>query len=147
VTARPSVLFACNLNRVRSPMAAALVGLRYGAAVIVDSCGLRAAEAVDPFAAAVIEELGGDIEAYRPKAFDDLDGQAFDLVISLSPEAHHRAVELARRNGTEIEYWAVPDPTLVDGSREQRLAAYRDARDVLDRRIAERLGRPATFGG
>jgi protein-tyrosine-phosphatase len=148
VTVRPSsVLFACNYNKVRSPMAASLVRLRYGEAVQVDCCGLRAADAVDPFAVAVIDELGLDLTDYQPKAFADLDGRAYDLVISLTPEAHHRAVEMARGDGVDIEYWPTPDPTLVEGSREQRLTAYREARDGLEARIVARFGRPTGFGG
>lgn len=148
VPARPlSVLFACNLNRVRSPMAAALVRLRYGEAIQVESCGLRAADSIDPFAVAVIDELGLDLSDYQPKAFDQLDGRDFDLVISLTPEAHHRAVEMARGGATEIEYWPAADPALVEGSRDQRLAAYRETRDALEQRIIGRFGRPAGFGG
>jgi protein-tyrosine-phosphatase len=142
-----SILFACNLNRVRSPMAAALMRRRYGAAVTVDSCGLRAADSVDPFAVAVLDELGVDISTHEPKSFDDLESEAFDVVVSLTPEAQHRAVELARDRSVEIEYWPVLDPTLTEGSRDQRVEAYRAARDELDRRILARFGRPSTFGG
>jgi protein-tyrosine-phosphatase len=142
------VLFACNLNRVRSPMAAALMRRRYGQAVVVDSCGLRPADEVDPFVVAVMDEIGLDLEHHKPKGFADLDEDAvFDVVVSLTPEAQHRAVEMARGGPVEIEYWPTFDPTLVEGSREQRLDAYRQVRDELDRRLLERFGRPSTFGG
>jgi protein-tyrosine-phosphatase len=145
---RPAaVLFACNLNRVRSPMAAALLRRRYGQAVFADSCGLRPAEAVDPFAVAAMDEIGVDIEEHRPKGFDELEDGSFDLVVSLTPEAQHRAVEMARGRAVELEYWPTFDPTLASGSREQRLEAYRQVRDELDRRLLERFGRPSTFGG
>ena len=93
-----AVLFACNFNRVRSPMAEALLKMGYGDRVFVDSVGLRrepGEKEVDPFAAAVIDEIGGDLAGFRPKVFDDLEDESFDLVISLTPEAQHRAVELA----------------------------------------------------
>ena len=145
---RPStVLFACNLNKVRSPMAAALMRRRYGAAVYVDSCGLRAADMVDPFAVAVLDELGVDISEHEPKSFEAVEDQSFDLVVSLTPEAQHRAVERARGQAVDIEYWPVMDPTLTEGSRDQRIEAYRQTRDELDRRLLERFGRPSTFGG
>lgn len=145
---RPAaVLFACNLNRVRSPIAQALTRLRYGQAIHADSCGLRPGEAVDPFAVAVLDELGLDIADHRPKGFDELADRPFDLVVSLTPEAHHRAAEMTRGQGVEMEYWPTFDPTLVEGSREQRLEAYREVRDAIDRRLLERLGRPSTFGG
>ena len=124
--------------------------LSFGNRVYVDSVGLKQEEGereVDPFAAAVIDELGGDLAGFHPKTFDELEDESFDVVISLTPEAQHRAVEIARDRAVDIEYWPVFDPTLAEGSREQRLDAYRQVRDELARRIAERFGRPATFGG
>jgi len=142
-----AVLFACNFNKVRSPIAAALMRRRYGQSVFVDSCGLRAAEDVDAFAVAALDEIGLDISGHVPKSFDALEDQSFDLVISLTPEAQHRAVELARGRALEMEYWPTIDPTLTSGSREQRMEAYRRTCDELDRRILERFGRLSTFGG
>lgn len=145
-----AVLFACNFNRVRSPMAEALMKRAYGDRVFVDSVGVKREEAeagVDPFAAAVIDELGGDLAGFNPKTFDELEDESFDLVVSLTPEAQHRAVELARDRAIDIEYWPIFDPTLAEGSREQRLEAYRQVRDELARRIEQRFGRPSTFGG
>ena len=145
-----AVLFACNFNRVRSPMAEALMKLAYGDQVFVDSVGLRHEEGhheVDPFAAAVIDELGGDLADFHPKTFDELEDESFDVIVSLTPEAQHRAVELTRNHAAELEYWPTHDPTLVTGSREQILDAYREVRDELARRIRERFGRPSTFGG
>ena len=124
--------------------------LSFGNRVYVDSVGLKQEEGeseVDPFAAAVIDELGGDLTGFRPKTFGELEDESFDVVISLTPEAQHRAVELARDRAVDIEYWPIFDPTLAEGSREQRLEAYRQVRDELARRIAERFGRPPTFGG
>lgn len=140
-----AVLFACNFNRVRSPMAERLMRRVLGDRVYVDSCGLRRDErederGPDPFAEAVMAELSCDLGDHRPKTFDDLDPDSFDLVISLTPEAQHRAVEMTRGRASEIEYWPIFDPTLSEGSREARLAAYREVRDALAARIAERFG-------
>ncbi len=142
-----AVLFTCNLNLVRSPMAAALMRRMWGTSVFVDSCGLRAADEPDGFVLAVMNELGQDLSAHAPKSFDDLEDGSFDLVISLTPEAHHRAVELGRARSTEVEYWPTSDPTLEQGSRDQRLQAYRRVRDELQGRLLERFGRPSTFAG
>ena len=145
-----AVLFACNFNRVRSPMAEALMRMIHGDRVFVDSVGLRrevGEKEVDPFAAAVIDEVGGDLTGFKPKTFDDLEDESFDLVISLTPEAQYRAVELARGRAVDIEYWPTLDPTLAEGTREQRLEAYRQVRDDLARRIRERFGKASTFGG
>ncbi|MFN3522627.1 MAG: low molecular weight phosphatase family protein [Phenylobacterium sp.] len=143
-----AVLFACNFNRVRSPMAEALLRRALGDRVFVDSCGLKHEDlgdpnkeaAANPFAAAVMAEVGCDLQGHRPKTFDELEDDSFDLIISLTPEAQHRAVELTRNRATEIEYWPTFDPTLTEGSREARLEAFRQARDDLARRIAERFG-------
>ena len=145
-----SVLFACTLNRVRSPMAAGLMSRLFGNRIFVDSCGLRAdprAGDPDPFVAAVMDEIGVDLAGHAPKTFADLAEESFDVVITLTPEAQHRAVELARRHAVAIDYWPTADPTLAAGSREQILAAYREVRDGLQARILDRFGRAATFGG
>lgn len=144
-----AVLFACNHNRVRSPMAEGLMKLMFGDRVYVDSCGLRRddEDAPDPFAVVVMDELGVDLSRYRAKSFDDIEEGAFDLVVSLTPEAQHRAVELARHRAVDIEYWPTHDPTLTMGSREAVLDAYRETRDSLAARIRARFGKAATFGG
>jgi protein-tyrosine-phosphatase len=143
-----AILFACNFNRVRSPMAEGLMKLMFGEQVYVDSCGLRLDEEgePDPFVVAVMDELGVDVSKHRPKTFDAVD-DSFDLVVSLTPEAQHRAVELARHNAVELEYWPTHDPTLTMGSRDAVLAAYRETRDALAARIRARFGKAATFGG
>jgi len=145
-----AVLFACNYNRVRSPMAEALLKRLVGQEIFVDSCGLKhpsaRAEAdadgeIDPFARAVMAELGCDLSGHHAKTFDELEDESFDVVISLTPESQHRAVELARGRAADIEYWPILDPTLADGSREARLEVYRAVRDTLAARIVQRFGR------
>jgi len=133
-----SVLFACTHNSVRSPIAAALLRALHGRRVFVDSVGLRP-EPLDPFAVAVLAELGIDLSGHRPKSFEDLEDDYFDLVISLSPEAQHHAVELTRTSASEIEFWPVMDPTLVEGHRALRLVAYRELRDHLLGRLRARF--------
>jgi len=133
-----AVLFACTLNAVRSPMAAAIMRQRYGKFVYVESAGARAGE-VDAFAVEAMEEIGIEIGKYRPKRFEDLEDAAFDLIVTLSPEAHHKAMELTRTSAAVVEYWPTADPTAVEASREQRLDAYRAVRDELLRRIAQRF--------
>jgi len=140
-----SVLFACTQNAIRSPMAAAIMRHFYGHRVYVASCGVKPGD-VDPFAATVMEEMGIDIGKHRPQGFDDLEDTSFDLVISLSPEAHHRALELTRTMAIEAEYWPTLDPSVTSGSREQILDSYREVRDHLIRRIRERFGSVAARG-
>jgi protein-tyrosine-phosphatase len=133
-----SVLLACTLNSIRSPMAEALLKHLHGRHIYVDSVGVRAGE-VDPFAVVVMDEIGIDISKHRTKAFDDLEDTSFDLVISLSPEAQHSAVELTRTMACEVEFWPTLDPTAVEGSREEMLDAYRMVRDQLRKRLLERF--------
>jgi protein-tyrosine-phosphatase len=145
-----AVLFTCNYNRVRSPMAEGLFKRFYGTRAFVDSCGLKpdpAGEGVDPFVVVVMDELGLDVSGHKPKTFAELEDDSFDVVVSLTPEAQHRAVELSRDRAVEIEYWPTHDPTLTDGSREARLEAYRLVRDALAEQIKRRFGAPSTFGG
>lgn len=136
-----AVLFACTENALRSPMAEGIAKFLVGHEIFVDSVGVRVGR-LDPFAVAVMDEIGIDISRHRPKSFAQLEDSSFDLILSLSPEAQHRAVELTRSFACEVEFWNTFDPSLVTGSREQRLAAYREVRDGLQRRIKERLGRP-----
>lgn len=144
-----AILFACNLNRVRSPMAAGLMRRLFGARVYVDSCGLRPDPGlgVDPFAVAAMDEVGVDLTCHHAKTFDDLADGSFDVVISLTPGAHHRALEMARRHAVDILYWPTPDPTWVSGSREIMMEAYRDLRARMESRILERFPQVKTFGG
>jgi protein-tyrosine-phosphatase len=136
-----SILFACTRNALRSPMAEALMKYLHGGRVYVQSAGLRPAP-IDPFAVAVLDEIGIDVSRHRARSFDDLEDDYFDLVISLSPEAHHRAVELTRTSSCEIEFWPVLDPTLTEGSREAQLNAYRTFRDDLLARLRRRFPPP-----
>jgi protein-tyrosine-phosphatase len=139
-----AVLFACGLNSVRSPMAAALCRQMFGNALYVGSAGVRTGE-LDGFAVAAMAELGLDISKHRPATFEqieDWEGLNFDLIITLSPEAHHRALELTRTIAADVEYWPTPDPTVAEGSREQRLDSYRAVRDDLMRRIRARFSGP-----
>ena len=138
-----AVLFACDRNAVRSPMAEALLKHYRGRTIYVNSCGLRDG-AIDPFAAAVMLEIGLDLSRHRSKTFDDLDDGFFDLVITLSPDAQHRAVEMTRNNAVDIEYWPTADATAEQGSREQRLMAYRAVRDTLRARILAHFPLPGS---
>jgi len=133
-----AVLFACTLNSIRSPMAEAILKSLHRGRVFVDSVGVRAAD-VDSFAIEVMAEIGIDLAGHRAKSFQMLDDTSFDLVISLSPEAQHSAVELTRWMSCEVEYWPTFDPSVVEGARAVRLDAYRKVRDELVTRISERF--------
>lgn len=140
-----AVLFACTFNAIRSPIAAGLMKHFYGHSVYVASCGVKPGES-DPFVNAVMEEIGIDLGKHRPQGFDDLEDSSFDLVISLSPEAHHRALEMTRTMAIEAEYWPTLDPSVVQGSREQILDSYRTVRDGLMKRIRSRFGQHGARG-
>ncbi len=133
-----AVLFACTENTVRSPMAEAILKYLHGRHIYVDSAGVRKGE-LDGFAVAVMDEIGIDISHHHPKAFEDLEDTSFDLVTSLSPEAQHKAVEMTRVVACDVEFWNTFDPSVVEGSREVRLEAYRQVRDELMRHIKKRF--------
>jgi protein-tyrosine-phosphatase len=133
-----AVLFACTMNSIRSPMAEALLKHLHGHHVFVDSAGVRTRD-IDGFAIAVMDEIGIDIARHHAKTFDDLEDMSFDLVVSLSPEAQHKAVEMTRVMACDVEFWHTFDPSWVEGGREERLEAYRAVRDELMARIKERF--------
>jgi protein-tyrosine-phosphatase len=133
-----AVLFCCTFNAVRSPMAEGIMKRLHGKRVFVDSVGVKHGE-LDPFVVAVMDEIGIDVSRHKPRTFDDLEDSSFDVVVSLSPEAQHKAVDLVRHFACEVEYWPTFDPTAVDGSREVRLEAYRQVRDELWRHIRDRF--------
>ncbi|KIZ46214.1 MULTISPECIES: low molecular weight phosphatase family protein [Rhodopseudomonas] len=138
-----AVLFACGMNAVRSPMAEGLLRQIAPRTTYVKSAGVRKME-LDPFAVAAMAELGHDISKHKPITFDELEdyeGLNFDLIVTLSPEAHHKALELTRSSAVEVEYWPTQDPTGVEGNREQKLQAYREVADSLMQRIRKRFGR------
>ncbi|WP_207456605.1 low molecular weight phosphatase family protein [Azospirillum sp. SYSU D00513] len=134
-----SVLFACTHNMIRSPMAESIMKHFHGRTVYVDSVGVREGDEVDGFAVAVMEEIGIDLTRHRCKTFADLEDTSYDLIISLSPEAQHRAIEMTRTMACEVEFWNTFDPTIIDGSRDVMLDAYRQVRDGLMNRIKERF--------
>lgn len=133
-----AVLFACTMNAIRSPMAEALFKLRFDKLAYVTSCGLRKGD-LDPMAVFAMDDLGVDISKHKPKTFDELEDDNFDLIVTLSPEAHHRALEYTRHLALEVEYWPTFDPSMVDGSRDQRLDAFVQTRNELDKKIRERF--------
>ena len=136
-----SVLFVCAWNSVRSPMAEQIARHYFGKSTYVQSAGVRKGE-TDPFMTAVLDEIGIDATKHKPRTLDELEeweGLNFDLIVSLSPEAHHAALELTRTVAADVEYWPTPDATIAQGTREQRLDAYRNVRDGLSYRIRLRL--------
>jgi protein-tyrosine-phosphatase len=136
-----AVLFTCTLNAVRSPMAAAMLRhLTRG--LYIESAGVKAGM-LDPLAVEAMAEIGLEIGKHKPRRLEDLEDGSFDLVITLSPEAQHKAMELTRTAATQVEYWPTLDPTITEGSREQRLMAYRMVRDQLMQRLKQRFLAPA----
>ncbi|EFO28856.1 protein tyrosine phosphatase [Roseibium sp. TrichSKD4] len=144
---RPSaVLFACGMNSVRSPMASAITRTLFPRQIYVRSAGARQGE-LDPFVDAVMAEIGVDMASHRPKTFEQLDESGFDLIITLAPEAHHKALDMTRVDSVDVEYWPTMDPTLATGSREQIMDSYRSVRDQLMMRIKKRLDWSAAPSG
>ena len=144
-----AVLFACAMNSVRSPMAESLLQRMFPHGLYVKSAGAKKGE-LDPFAVAVMAELGQDISGHKPMTFEELEdweGLNFDLIITLSPEAHHRALELTHTIAADVEYWPTHDPTGTEGNREQKLQAYREVCDTLLLRIRKRFSKVGAASG
>ena len=130
-----AVLFACNINAVRSAMAEAMVKHAFPGKIFVDSCGVTPG-LQDGFATAVMQEIGLDMSAHEPKSFDDLDSGFYDLVISFSPEAHGVARTLTQNIDCETLYWPIDNLANLTGSREEMLRAYRRVRDDIRGRLS-----------
>ena len=129
-----AVLFACTMNSVRSPMAAGILRHLAGRQIYVESAGVRTGRQ-DPFVTQVMDEIGIDVSKHKPVAINDLFDSNFDLIITLTPEAHHQALELTRTMAVDVDYWPTLDPTFVTGNREQVMESYRTCRDTLFSRI------------
>lgn len=140
----PTVLFVCSMNSVRSPIAAALARQAFPGRIIARSVGVNGGKA-DQFVYEVMEEIGIDMSIHTPHILDELVANRFDLVITLSDDAPEAVAKKGLEAG-EIEQWTVPDPSLVEGSREVVLSAYRELRDTLRRRVRTRL-EPLVSGG
>jgi len=134
-----AVLFACTMNAIRSPMAAAIMHHQLGHKIYVASAGIAAGDP-DPFVGMIMDEIGIDLKKHRPHSFEDLEDSAFDLLITLSPEAKHRADDMSRTMAIEVENWVVADPSTTQGSREQILDAYRMVRDDIVKKVIQRFG-------
>ena len=140
-----AVLFCCDHNAVRSPMAEGIAKQLLGNRVFLQSAGVKGEMEIDGFVVEVCEEIGVDLQRHRVKSFDDFedwgeDIDSYDLIIALSPAAQRRALEYTRHFALEVEYWPTLDPTGLGERREEKLAAYRQTRDQLLARIKERFG-------
>ncbi len=142
-----SILFCCDHNSVRSPMAEGLMKRLYGRTSYVQSAGVKNDREVDGFAVAVCQELGIELSRHRSRSFEEMqqwgdDLSGFDLVVALSPASQRQALELTRFYHLDVEYWPIMDPTGIGETREAKLAAYRQARDQIRARMIERFGEP-----
>ncbi|MEM0923137.1 MAG: low molecular weight phosphatase family protein [Pseudomonadota bacterium] len=137
-----SVLFCCDQNAVRSPLAEAALKARHGTRIFAQSCGIFGEMETDGFMIAVAAEIGIDIARHRAKSFDQMEAWgddigAYDLIVALSPAAQRRALEYTRVAAVEVVYWPTLDPTALGESRSQKLVAYRQTRDQVMARLAE----------
>ncbi|SLN35332.1 arsenate-mycothiol transferase ArsC [Roseisalinus antarcticus] len=142
-----SVLFCCDHNAVRSPMAEGIMKQLYGTKSYIQSVGVKNDLEVDGFAVAVCLEIGVELERHRSRSFDEMeqwgdDLSSFDLVLALSPASQRRALDLTRFYHLDVEYWPILDPTGLGEGRDDRLASYRQTRDQIRERLIDRFGPP-----
>ncbi|MBY0510266.1 MAG: arsenate reductase ArsC [Rhodospirillaceae bacterium] len=139
-----SVLFCCTMNEIRSPMAEGIMKRFHGTQVFVDSAGVRQG-GLDPLMVEVMNEIGVDMARHKPKIFDNLTDDSFDMAIAMSPEAKAAADEMTRYMSCDVRLWNIVDPSLTEGSRDARLAAYRATRDQLQQKILDLFPRGEHF--
>jgi protein-tyrosine-phosphatase len=140
-----AVLFCCDHNAVRSPMAEGLMKKLYGQRAYVQSAGVKNDLEIDGFSIAVCAEIGVELARHRSRSFDDMledggDLGQFDLIIALSPASQRRALELTKLSHVEVLFWPIFDPTAIGAGRDEKLAAYRQARDEIKARLMARFG-------
>lgn len=145
-----SVLFCCDHNAVRSPMAEGIMKKLYGTGTYVQSAGVNNDMEIDGFSIAVCQELNVELSRHRSRSFDEMENWgddlgSFDLVIALSPASQRRALELTRFYSLEVEYWPILDPTGLGETREAKLVSYRQARDQIKERLIGRFGAPSVM--
>lgn len=133
-----AILFMCGMNSIRSPMAEVIAKQLVAPGIYIQSAGVRAGER-DPFVDAVLDEAGLTLGKHKPRTLEEIEDDFFDLIITLTPEAHHAALELTRSNALDVVYWPAMDPTVATGTREHILEAYREVREHLTKLISERL--------
>lgn len=142
-----SVLFCCDHNAIRSPMAEGIAKRLYGHSFYVQSAGVRNDMEIDGFAIAACAEIGVPLERHRSRSFDDMedwgdDLSGYDLIVALSPASQRRALDLTRFFHLEVEYWPILDPSGIGESRESKLTAYRQTRDQIKQKLIDRFGPP-----
>ncbi len=140
-----SVLFCCDHNAVRSPMAEGIMKQLYGTECYIQSVGVKNDLEIDGFSIAVCAELGVELSRHRSRSFDEMedwgdDLSSFDLVLALSPASQRRALDLTRFFHLDVEYWPILDPTGLGDNRDTRLVSYREARDQIVERLTARWG-------
>ncbi|MEE9427868.1 MAG: low molecular weight phosphatase family protein [Paracoccaceae bacterium] len=143
-----SVLFCCDHNAVRSPMAEGLMKKYYGQATYIQSAGVHNDLEIDGFAIAVCEELDIELSRHRSRSFEEMqqwgdDLSGFDLIVALSPASQRQALEFTRYYHLEVEYWPIMDPTGIGESRVAKLDSYRQSRDQISERMLARFGAPS----
>ncbi len=148
VPIRPtSVLFCCDYNSVRSPMAEGMMKKFYGTRIYVQSAGVKHEQEVDGFSVAVCGEIDVTIGRHRARSFEEMEEwgdqiDAYDLIVALSPASLRKAQEYTRFHAIDVEYWQIFDPTGLGETRDEKLAAYRQTRDQIRTRILDRFGPP-----
>ena len=143
-----SVLFCCDHNAVRSPMAEGMMKKFYGHRAYVQSAGVKGEMEIDGFTVAVCDEMGVPLHRHRVRSFEEMqewgdDLSQFDLIVALSPASQRQALEFTRYHHLDVDYWPILDPTGLGETREAKLAAYRQTRDQIRDRMIARFGPPS----
>lgn len=140
-----SVLFCCDHNAVRSPMAEGIMKKFFGTGTYVQSAGVKSDMEIDGFSIAVCQEINVELARHRSRSFDEMedwgdDLGSFDLIVALSPASQRRALELTRHYHLDVVYWPILDPTGLGEGREEKLSSYRKARDQIISQLREHWG-------
>lgn len=133
-----SILFVCQLNSVRSPMAEGLMRKHYTDIADIRSCGLAEGD-LDDFMVTVMKEKGVDMSDHKALSLGELQDESFDVVIAFTYDAYQAAVAVFEDTNSQVELWALPDPG--QGSLDVRalLNNYRALRDNIEARLLRKF--------
>ena len=135
------VLILCTGNSARSQMAEAILNQKGRGRFVAESAGSQPAARVNPYAVEALRESGIDLKGRRPRGIDDLGSSSWDIVITVCDRAKEACPIFPGQPA--LAHWGMEDPAAVEGNDETKRRAFREALQLISRRIDLMLALPA----
>ena len=139
-----SVLFCCNYNSVRSPMAEGIFKKLIDQRIFVQSAGVFDTLEIDGFTVKVCDEINVKLSKHRVRSLKEMEKEGgftggFDLVVALTKESLEEVRKYSRYSSVMIEDWIVEEPVKDENDINQTIGSYRNTRDIILKKINERF--------